>query len=236
MKILRRLIIHYQRIFQRSVYRSKFQLPKYFSNDFGWKRGTPIDRYYLHIFLDKNRKFIRGKCLEFGEDTYTKYYGKDVTNSQIFTSILDKKVREDILVGDIVQIETLPSDEFDCIICTNVLNFIYDIHSAVIGLNKMLKPGGVCIISIAGHASHISKYDMDRWGDYWRMSDKSASLLFENAGFNIEYLESHGNAYAASAQMLGYCLEDVDLEEINSSQNEYQMIITMRIRKGELLQ
>src|SRR5882757_9483668 len=42
---------------------------------FGFDRGTPIDRYYIENFLDKNAGDIRGRVLEIGDNSYTIRFG-----------------------------------------------------------------------------------------------------------------------------------------------------------------
>lgn len=54
-----------------------------YSNDFGFDRGQPIDRYYIEKFLYENREIITGDVLEIGDDTYTKKFGLNVKNSHI---------------------------------------------------------------------------------------------------------------------------------------------------------
>ena len=221
-------------MFIRILKNVNFEPPEYISNDFGWTRGMPIDRFYLHQFFKENSSFIKGSCLEFGEDKYTKQYGLDVIQSSIFTSDLDEKRKDGVIAGDISKSETLPSDKYDCIICTNVLNFIYDNHDSVEGLYMMLKPGGYCLVSIAGYSSHVSRYDMNRWGDYWRLSDKAAVRMFQEAGFIIDEVKTYGNVYAAVAQMHGYCAEDLDVSRLTTSHPDHQMIISMRIKKNSI--
>ena len=40
------------------------------SRDWGWDRGTPIDRYYIARFLEANGKDISGRVLEI-KDAHT---------------------------------------------------------------------------------------------------------------------------------------------------------------------
>ena len=40
-----------------------------FSSTFGFDRGTPIDRHYLHRFLDAHRHAITGRVLEVQTDS-----------------------------------------------------------------------------------------------------------------------------------------------------------------------
>ena len=56
----------------------------------------------------------------------------------------------------------------------------------------MLKINGKCIITLDGPLSHISRYDMDRWGDFWRFTNLSARLAFEKGNFIIEQCECMG--------------------------------------------
>src|SRR5262249_49186354 len=50
-----------------------------FSATFGFDRGVPIDRYYLHRFLDANRALIAGRVLEVQHTSYTGRFGTGVT-------------------------------------------------------------------------------------------------------------------------------------------------------------
>tara|TARA_Y100000385_G_scaffold274995_1_gene318802 strand:+ start:293 stop:985 length:693 start_codon:yes stop_codon:yes gene_type:complete len=203
----------------------------FISNDFGFGRGTPIDRYYLEIFLKTNQKYFIGESLEFGSDFYLKKYNNRIKSFDVFTSFLDKKNSKNIIKGDLSLIEDLPKEKYDFIVCTNVLNFIYEIDSAIKGLHKMLKKNGICLISLAGFSTHVSRYDMDKWGDYWRLSKKTAIKIFKKNNFEIEECNSYGNVYLASAQMKGFCVEDIDNEMLKNVDNDYQMLITLRIKK-----
>ena len=40
------------------------------SNDFGWSRGKPIDRFYIEEFLNRNKELIKGDCGEISEKRY----------------------------------------------------------------------------------------------------------------------------------------------------------------------
>ncbi len=47
------------------------------SADFGFSRGTPIDRYYIEQFLQAHSADIRGDTLEVGDDSYSRRFGRD---------------------------------------------------------------------------------------------------------------------------------------------------------------
>src|SRR5215203_4909822 len=54
------------------------------SRNYGWERGTPIDRFYIDRFLTRHATDITGRVLEIGDDEYTRGYGADrVTKSDV---------------------------------------------------------------------------------------------------------------------------------------------------------
>lgn len=154
------------------------------SNIFGLDRGTPIDRAYTNDFLQNNAHYIKGRVCEIAENTYTKMFGKDVTQSDVFHYTNDNKSAT--IIGDLTQVDSLPEGLFDCFICTVTLNFIYDYKSAIKGIHKMLKSSnqtsnqnpGIALITLAGLIP-ISKYDYERWGDFWRFTDMGIKKDFE---------------------------------------------------------
>src|SRR5215210_840 len=48
------------------------------SRSFGSDRGTPIDRYYIERFLEQNRSYVRGTCMEVQNSDYTHRFGRDL--------------------------------------------------------------------------------------------------------------------------------------------------------------
>jgi hypothetical protein len=201
------------------------------SNDFGFSRGMPIDRYFIENFLKKNQNDFKGVALEFGEDFYLKKFNKGIISFNVLTSNKDETKNKNMIKGDLSVINNLPKEKYDLIVCTNVLNFIYDINEAIKGLHKMLKKSGVCLVTIAGFSTHVSRYDMDRWGDYWRLSKKTASKAFKKNNFIIDECESFGNVKLAIAQMNGLCVEDIKSDILKENDSDYQMIITLRVKK-----
>src|SRR5260370_14738656 len=45
------------------------------SSEFGYDRGTPVDRYYIESFLAAHATDINGHTLEIGDDSYTARFG-----------------------------------------------------------------------------------------------------------------------------------------------------------------
>src|SRR5829696_1913433 len=53
------------------------------SDNWGFDRGTPVDRYYINKFLDKYRSDITGRVLEVKDSGYTDRYGSNLTGSDV---------------------------------------------------------------------------------------------------------------------------------------------------------
>jgi hypothetical protein len=116
---------------------------------------------------------------------------------------------------------------------TQTLQHIYDARSAARTLARILKPGGVVLATVPG-ISQISRYDMDRWGDFWRFSTLSARRLFEEAfpPRNIE-VNAHGNVLVAAAFLYGLVVGDLRDEEMRHTDRDYELLITIRAQKAD---
>ena len=53
-------------------------------NDWGNKRGGPVDRYYIEEFITKNVHEIKGNVLELEDGMYVKKYGKETVTRGMF--------------------------------------------------------------------------------------------------------------------------------------------------------
>ncbi len=197
------------------------------SSIFGLERGQGIDRYYIEKFLSQNAADIRGCVLEIADDRYTSRFGAErVTQSHVLH--LRGGHPGTTIVADLTAENHIPSTAFDCIILTQTLQFIYDVRVAVSTLHRILKPGGVLLATFPG-ISQISRYDMDRWGEFWRFTTRSARRLFEEV-FPAERvsIEAHGNVLAANAFLQGLAVEDLRRGALDYHDPDYEVLITVR--------
>jgi SAM-dependent methyltransferase len=199
------------------------------SRVFGFDRGKPIDRHYIEGFIGQYATDIGGRVLEVGDRQYSnRFAGKKGAKVDVLHLQQQPGVT---LVGDLVSGKGLPWDTFDCIIATQTLLVIYEVRSAVANLHRMLKAGGVLLTTFPG-ISQISRYDMDRWGDYWRFTSISARRLFEEA-FPPDrvQVQTYGNVRAASAFLYGLAAEELSAEELNYHDPDYELLIGVRAQK-----
>lgn len=201
------------------------------SRVFGLDRGQPLDRFYIESFLELRSTDIRGRVLEIADSTYTQRYGGTrVLISDVLHATPGNA--NATIMGDLASGDGIPDDTFDCLILTQTLPFIYDIQSTVRNCHKAMKPGGVVLATLPG-ISQISRYDMDRWGDYWRFTTLSAQRLFsESFGEENVKVESFGNVLAATAMMHGLAAHELTLAEKTYQDNDYQVLITVRAQKA----
>lgn len=200
------------------------------SRQFGLDRGLSVDRHYIERFLATHSLDIRGHVLEVGGDTYTRRFGGSrVTQADVL------HVEEDnpsaTIVADLTDAAGIPDNSFDCLILTQTLPFIYDLHAAVRTVYRILKPGGVVLATLPG-ISQISRFDMDRWGDYWRFTSLSTRRLFAEA-FPEDRIrvEAHGNVLAAVAFLHGLAAEELTEAELAHRDPDYEVLIAARAVK-----
>ena len=195
------------------------------SRVFGLDRGLHISRYYIEKYLEENARFIQGRVLEFGDSYYTrKFGGNRVTHSDVLgVAAGDPRVT---IVADLTRADDIPSGIFDCIICTQTLQMIYDVRAALRHLERILKPGGVLLITTHG-ISQIGRFEgVDQWGEYWHFTSQSMRKLAGDAfpGGQVT-LTPYGNVLAAVAHLHGLAASDVTPEELDTQDPPYEVII-----------
>ena len=198
------------------------------SREFGFDRGLPIDRYYIEQFLSAHSTDVRGHVLEIGDDTYTRRFGGGrVTHRDVLHATNENP--QATIVADLTRADAIADDSFDCVIFTQTLQFIYDVPATLTALRRILKPNGVVLATFPG-ISPISRYDMERWGDYWRFTTLSAQRLFGEAFGNVT-VKVHGNVLAAVAFLHGLAAQELTEEELNHHDADYEVVIAVRACK-----
>ena len=197
------------------------------SRTFGFERGKPVDRWYIERFLAEHAADVRGRVLEVAESTYTGWYGgDDVTTSDVLFAAEGNP--DATVVGDLTTGAGIAEASYDCFICTQTLQVIYDIRAAVAGTRRLLAPGGVLLATLPG-ISQISREDNRDWGDWWRFTARSAQRLFADVyGKEHVQVRQHGNVHAAAAFLYGLAAEDLDPTSLESVDPDFHLVMTVR--------
>lgn len=198
---------------------------------FGLSRGMPVDRYYIEKFLTANRRFIRGRVLEIGDSTYTRKFGGDhVERSDVL--LPPPGGRGATVVADLATGVGVDFAVFDCILLTQTLEFIYDCRSALRNTLQMLKSDGTLLLT-AGAIGHISRWDKERWGDYWRFTpDSLRAMIGECTEGSEVQIQSHGNAPSATAFLHGLAAHEVPAGKLESQDPRYAIVLTARVTRS----
>lgn len=234
-RLLKRIWLSHRRLRRPPVDRVDFgdlRRLKPISRTFGFDSGQPIDRFYIERFLSQHAGDIRGRVLEIGDDYYTRRFGRERVVRSDVLDVNPKNVRATI-VADLARGNKIPSNAFDCIICTQTLQYIFDVRAAVKTLNRILKPRGVLLATVPG-IQQISHSDRRNWNDYWRFTCISMRELF-NEAFQPEHVsvEAHGNVLTATAFLHGLSVGELEREELDYHDPDYEMLITVRAVKPD---
>jgi SAM-dependent methyltransferase len=200
------------------------------SRHFGYDRGTPVDRRYIEEFLSRNAADVRGRVLEVGDDTYTRAFGGDRVSRRDVLHV-DPSAPNVTYVADLAAGDGLPSDAFDCIVLTQTLHLVFDMPAAVATLHRILKPGGVVLVTVPG----VSSVDAGEWGDAWLWSLTPASLgRLMRLSFAPDdvAIASYGNVLTAIAFLHGFAAEELHADEIAARDPQYPVIVAARARKA----
>jgi len=198
------------------------------SRKFGCDRGTPIDRYYINKFLALHASSISGQVMEIAESTYSRRYGSNIKSISVLSCEPGAGVD---LVGNLATGENIPREKYDCVILTQTIQMIFDVKAAIRNVYASLKPGGTMLLTISG-ISQISRYDMDRWGEYWRLTDKGLeSLLLELKPQAEIDIVTYGNVATAKAFLDGIAFEEMPAGVFDIDDADYQLLVAANVRK-----
>jgi SAM-dependent methyltransferase len=199
-------------------------------SNWGWERGLPIDRYYIEQFLSARSEDIHGHVLEIQDPSYTrKFGGLRVRRADVLHVTAGNP--QATIVADLSAEGSLPADTYDCIICTQTLQQIYAVESAITTLHRALKPGGVLLATVSG-ISQIDRPAMEKWGDYWRFTTRGLTQLFLRS-FHEDYtsVKAYGNVLTSTAFLYGLATEELSADDLSYHDPDYQLLIAVRAVK-----
>ena len=201
------------------------------SDEFGFERGLPIDRYYIEQFLGEHAACIRGRVLEVGDSTYTTMFGSGGAVEQIDILDVDAGNPHATLIADLTEPGQFPSRVFDCVICTQTLPYIYDVHAAVGTLHRILRPGGTVLATVSCVSRTWTKGDR-LFGDYWRFTSRSSRLLFEEFFEPHDVLvASYGNVLTAASFLYGLATSELRREELDFHDPGVPLLIGIKAQR-----
>jgi glycosyltransferase involved in cell wall biosynthesis len=201
------------------------------SRRFGYDRGLPIDRYYIEKFLGAHAEDIRGRTLEVGSDEYTRRFGGGrVERAEVLH--VEPGNAQATYVSDLAEGKGIPGAAFDCVVLTQTLHLVYDLKAAVGTLYRILKPGGVLLLTVPGTISQLEKGGWSRvW--HWGFTELSIRRLM------CEFFEAddvivgvHGNVLTATSFLEGLSSSELRPAELALDDPQFPLLITVRAEKN----
>ena len=196
-----------------------------FSDYFGFDRGTPVDRYYVHRFYHQNCAWVTGDVLEIQGTGYTRRYGHDLRRAESLD--IDPAVNPTFLC-DLARAETvLPADSYDCFLLPNSFQHVRDLEPAMRQALRIVRPGGAILATVPAFVPLISDGPQ-----YWMMSAEGWGQLAARVwdGAEVEVC-AYGNCLAAIAAMLGLAMEELSEAELQHQDDRYPVMVTILCRK-----
>lgn len=198
------------------------------SDHWGFERGTPVDRYYIQGFLEENRSDIRGRVLEVKDSSYTDKYGIGVNQRDVLD--IDAANPGSTIIADLAAAETISSDKFDCFILTQTLQLIYDTRAAITHAHRILRPGGVLLVTVPAVSRVATRYGLK--SDYWRFTAASClRLLGDVFGAKQVTVRSYGNVLTGVAFLMGMAHEELSRRELEVHDEYFPVVIAVRAVK-----
>jgi SAM-dependent methyltransferase len=180
------------------------------SSVWGTDRGLPVDRYYIHRFLERRSPDIRGRVLEVKDPHYAHRFGGNRVTAVDVVDIDPANVVATV-IADLTAASEIESLRYDAVILTQTLHTLYDLHAAVREIHRVLKIGGVVLATLPA-VSRVNYEDgglVD--GDFWRLTRAAVSRLFGDVfGRSAVDIETSGNVRVSAAFLYGLAVEDLD--------------------------
>jgi len=200
------------------------------SRKYGFDRGTPIDRYYNRRFFAQHAADIGGCVLEIGDDHVTRGIGGErVVSADVLN--LHAGAPGTTIVTDLATDSSIPDASFNCVIVEQTLQLIFDVAAALRTLERILRPGGVLLLTVPGTISQLCP---GKWRNSWCWGFTTYALHRLLSGVFVPErctIYSYGNVLASVAFLEGIAAEELTSGELNHEDVLYPLLIAVRAVK-----
>ena len=193
----------------------------------GYDRGTPIDRWYIERFLAAHQADVKGRVLEVKDSGYTDRFGSGLTERGVLD--IDAANPHATYVTDLATCDGVPDDHFDCFILTQTLQLVFELQDAVRQVHRILRPGGVVLVTMPV----LSRITDPPLMDYWRFTPHAARRLFETVFEPTSVdVSACGNVFSEVAFLQGLAAEDVDERKLRVDDGRFPLVACLRAQKS----
>lgn len=199
-----------------------------YSRNWGYDRGTPIDRVYIEAFLRDHASDVRGACLEVLNADYTVRFGGARVERRDVLDIDPSNVAATI-VADLGEVNSLPAERFDCVIFTQTLHLVPDMRVALANIWRAIVPGGVLLMTVPALGRHDSRESFHH--DRWRVTKTGLEWLVADLSGPRATYATYGNLLSCVAFLYGLAAEELRPEELQVNDPQFPLIVGARVRK-----
>ena len=199
------------------------------ARDWGFSRGTPVDRYYINAFLESCAADVRGTVLDVQEsDTARRIGGDRVTRVDVLD--VDGRNARATVVADLRCAPNVPAETYDCIVLTQTLHLVDDMPSVIAECARMLRPAGVLLVTMPCVSRIANDYGPAH--DHWRVTAAAARRLFaEQFGTRVQ-VESWGNAATGASFLYGLAVHELSQAALDANDPHYPLLVSVRAEKA----
>ena len=181
------------------------------SRNWGYERGGPLDRVYIEQFVREHAADIRGVVLEVQEADYTRRFGGSAVERSDVVDLAESNAGATVIT-DLRAAANISDATYDCVILTQTLHVIAPMHEAVAECHRILKPGGVLLVTLPCLSRVCLEYGRD--GDFWRVTPAGARQLFEPVFGERVAVSAFGNVLSGSAFLYGLSASELDERDL----------------------
>jgi len=203
----------------------------------GRERGQPVIRHYWEGFVSAHRDDLRGRCLEIGTTQTLQRYGGAAMHQ---AEAMDLAPRDGVdVVADLSRGDAVASDTYDCFVVPFTMHLIYDLDAALHHALRILKPGGVLLVSFPC-VDYYFAHGLDMGTGrplfvFWWFTPIQVENLLRRAGLASGdfALTVDGNLFARVAYQMNLAAEELTPLERNHRDEGHPLLISARIVKPE---
>jgi SAM-dependent methyltransferase len=197
------------------------------SGDWGFDRGTPVDRFYLEEFLQAHRDAVRGDVLELKSSGYTERLGGSRVGKAHVLDI-DPSNAAATVVADLDEPGSLPVEAYDCFLFMQTLQFLPHPEVALANAWSALRPGGTLLLTVPA----VSKVEREL-PDFWRFTPAGLrELLGRVCPSDRTEVRGYGNVLTACAFLLGLAAEELRKRDLDVNDPDFPILACARVEKA----
>jgi SAM-dependent methyltransferase len=197
------------------------------SGDWGFDRGTPVDRVYLEEFLQEHRDAVRGDVLELKSSAYTDRLGGSRVGVAHVLDVDPSNAAATVL-ADLDEPGSLPVGAYDCFLFMQTLQFLARPEVALANAWSALRPGGTLLLTVPT----VSKVEREL-PDYRRFTPSGLRELLRGAcPSDRTEVRGYGNVLAACAFLLGLAAEELRKRDLAVNDPDFPIIACARVEKA----